>query len=70
MKEFEISLGRNYDNDELKKIIKDKEQAGYFIMSPSEAERYYKTEKVKYLQEEKFKDRKKIKSLLEKKGFI
>jgi hypothetical protein len=54
----------------LKDIIKEKEAAGYHIMSAIEAEKYYKSERLKYLENEKLKDKKKVKSLLEKKGFI
>jgi transcriptional regulator of heat shock response len=70
LKEFEMSLGRKYDDAELKDIIKEKEAAGYHIMSASQAERFYKAERAKFLEAEKLKDRNKIKSLLEKKGFI
>jgi hypothetical protein len=65
-----MSLGRKYDDAELKDIIKEKEAAGYHIMSAIEAEKYYKSERLKYLENEKLKDKKKVKSLLEKKGFI
>lgn len=65
-----MSLGRQYDNEELKKIIREKEAEGYHIMTPSEAERFYKAERAKYLENQKLKDKKKVKNLLEKKGFI
>lgn len=70
MKEFEMSLGGKFDKDEIKRIIKEREEEGYHVMSASEAERFYKMERAKYLKEQKLKDKKNIENLIKKKGFV
>ena len=70
MNEFEMSLGKKFDKDEIKRIIKEREEEGYHVMSGAEAELFYKNEKAKYLKEQKIKDKKNIANLIKKKGFV
>lgn len=70
MKEFEMSLGGKFDKEEIKRIIKEREAEGYYVMSPQEAERFYKEQKIKNKREERAKDGKNIEKLLKSKGFI